>query len=151
MPRPASITATGSASTLWSTGSYAYYGAGNVTRMGHAGYDLVALVHATTNPSVQGYPGDLPTPGATGTNAVSATPPAKAVIAGAAVLPLVTNGSGTVLRDPGSVTKGYPSEGYAYKMVEGQLMIEALFTVPEQDPSKLNGPMNVPIPFWPPL
>jgi hypothetical protein len=60
--------------------------------------------------------------------------------------------AGNVTRDPGSVTKGYPSiEGYAYKMVEGALMIQVLFTVQEHDPSKLNGPMNVPIPFWPPL
>lgn len=58
--------------------------------------------------------------------------------------------AGNVLRDPGSVTKGYPSlEGYAYRMVEGELMIEALFTVQEQDPSKLNEPMNVPILFNP--
>lgn len=56
----------------------------------------VTLVNATTNLSVQGYPGDLPTPGTPGTNVVSATLPAKAVIAGAAVLPLATNGSGTL-------------------------------------------------------
>ncbi|HEY6323483.1 MAG TPA: hypothetical protein VJA16_18230 [Thermoanaerobaculia bacterium] len=56
----------------------------------------VTLVNATTNLSVQGYPGDLPAPGAPGTNVVSASPPGKAVIAGAAVLPLATNGSGTL-------------------------------------------------------
>jgi RHS repeat-associated protein len=54
------------------------------------------LVNATTNLSVQGYPGDLPAPGAPGTNVVSASPPGKAVIAGAAVLPLATDGSGTL-------------------------------------------------------
>ncbi len=56
----------------------------------------VTLVNPTTNLSVKGYPGDLPTPGAPGTNVVSATPPGKVVIAGAAVLPLATNGSGTL-------------------------------------------------------
>ena len=30
-------------------------------------------------------------------------------------------------------------------MVNGQLMIQVLFEVPEQDPSKLNGPMDVPL------
>ena len=61
--------------------------------------------------------------------------------------------AGNVTRDPGSVTKGYPSiEGYAYKMVEGEVVIQVLFTVQEQDPSNLNGPMNVPLlPFYPPL
>jgi RHS repeat-associated protein len=53
----------------------------------------VTLVNATTNLSVQGYPGNLPAPG---TNVVSATPPGKATIAGFAVLPLATNGSGTL-------------------------------------------------------
>jgi hypothetical protein len=54
--------------------------------------------------------------------------------------------AGNVTRDPGSVTKGYPSiEGYAYKMVEGELVIQVLFSVQEQDPSKLNQPMNVPL------
>ena len=56
----------------------------------------VTLVNATTNLSVQGYPGDLPAPGAPGTNVVSASPPDHATIAGAAVLPLATNGSGTL-------------------------------------------------------
>jgi RHS repeat-associated protein len=53
----------------------------------------VTLVNATTNLSVQGYPGNLPAPG---TNVVSASPPGKATIAGFAVLPLATNGSGTL-------------------------------------------------------
>jgi RHS repeat-associated protein len=45
-----------------------------------------------------------------------------------------------------SRTKGFPSiEGFAYKMVQGQLIVEILFTVPEQDPSKLKGPMDVPL------
>jgi hypothetical protein len=45
-----------------------------------------------------------------------------------------------------SSTKGFPSvEGYAYAMVEGQVVVQVLFTVPEQDPSKLNGPMDVPL------
>src|ERR1700674_1346734 len=56
----------------------------------------VTLVNATANLSVQGYPGDLPAPGAPGTNVVSASPPGNAVIAGAAVLPLATDGSGTL-------------------------------------------------------
>jgi len=61
--------------------------------------------------------------------------------------------SGKVTLDPDSVTKGYPSiEGYAYKMVEGEVVIQVLFTVQEQDASNLNGPMNVPLlPFYPPL
>jgi hypothetical protein len=30
-------------------------------------------------------------------------------------------------------------------MVQGELVIQVLFTVQEQDPSKLNGPMTVPL------
>jgi RHS repeat-associated protein len=56
----------------------------------------VTLVGATTNLSVQGYPGDLPAPGAPGTNVVSASPSGHATIASFAVLPLATNGSGTL-------------------------------------------------------
>ncbi len=52
----------------------------------------VTLVSATTTLSVQAYPGDLPAPG---TNVVSARP-ARPAIAGAAVLGLATNGSGTL-------------------------------------------------------
>jgi RHS repeat-associated protein len=53
----------------------------------------VTLVGATTKLWVQGYPGDLAPPG---TNVVSATPPNTSTIAGFAVLPLATNGSGTL-------------------------------------------------------
>jgi RHS repeat-associated protein len=53
----------------------------------------VTLVGATTKLSMQGYAGDLPPPG---TNVVSATPPNTSTIAGFAVLPLATNGSGTL-------------------------------------------------------
>ena len=53
----------------------------------------VTLVGATTNLSVQAYPGDLAVPG---TNVVSANPPGTGTIAGFAVLPLATNGSGTL-------------------------------------------------------
>jgi RHS repeat-associated protein len=53
----------------------------------------VTLAGATTNLWVQGYPGDLAPPG---TNVVSATPPDKSTIASLAVLPLATNGSGTL-------------------------------------------------------
>jgi hypothetical protein len=45
-----------------------------------------------------------------------------------------------------STTKAYPSvEGYAYKMVQGQLMIQILFRVTEKTPDALNGPQNVPL------
>jgi RHS repeat-associated protein len=54
------------------------------------------LVTATANLSLQGYPGDLPAPGAPGTNVVSASPPGHSTIAAFAVLPLATNGSGTL-------------------------------------------------------
>ncbi len=53
----------------------------------------VTIVNATTNLSVQGYPGDL---GPSGTSVVSATVSVNPVIAGMAVLPLATNGSGTL-------------------------------------------------------
>jgi RHS repeat-associated protein len=56
----------------------------------------VTLVTATANLSLQGYPGDLPAPGAPGTNVVSASPPGHSTIAAFAVLPLATNGSGTL-------------------------------------------------------
>jgi RHS repeat-associated protein len=67
MPRPASITATGPTSTLWSTGPYAYDGAGNVTRMGHAGYDLYDGVSRLTTAVVQTNAVDNPTPAANAT------------------------------------------------------------------------------------
>ncbi|HEV3077070.1 MAG TPA: RHS repeat-associated core domain-containing protein [Thermoanaerobaculia bacterium] len=67
MPRPASITATGLASTLWSTGPYAYDGAGNVTEMGHAGYDLYDGVSRLTTAVVQTNAVDNPTPTANAT------------------------------------------------------------------------------------
>jgi hypothetical protein len=48
--------------------------------------------------------------------------------------------------DPNSRTKGYPSiEGYSYKIVNGSLVIETLFTVPETDSKALKGPMDVPL------
>jgi RHS repeat-associated protein len=55
--------------------------------------------------------------------------------------------SGKTQVDPAtSTTKGFPSvEGYAYQVVNGELFIHVLFEVREQDPSKLNGPMNVPL------
>jgi hypothetical protein len=55
--------------------------------------------------------------------------------------------SGQVAVDPTtSSTKGYPSiEGFAYKIVQGQLIVEILFTVQEQDPNKLKGQMDVPL------
>jgi hypothetical protein len=36
-------------------------------------------------------------------------------------------------------------EGFSYKMVQGALVVQKLFQVEEQDPSKLQGPMNVPL------
>src|SRR6202035_1486636 len=54
--------------------------------------------------------------------------------------------SGNAQRLPSSVTKGYPSiEGFAYKIVQGELVVQIIFKVDEQDPSKLNGPMNQPM------
>ncbi|HXO42131.1 MAG TPA: hypothetical protein VN999_11810 [Thermoanaerobaculia bacterium] len=54
--------------------------------------------------------------------------------------------SGAVKVDPSGTTKDYPSiEGYAYRIINGELVIQVLFKVPEQDPSKLKGPMNVPL------
>jgi len=45
-----------------------------------------------------------------------------------------------------STTKGFPSiEGFAYKMLQGELVVQVLFKVEEQDPAKLKGPMNVPL------
>ena len=52
----------------------------------------VTLVGASSSLSVRGYPGDLPAPG---TNVVSTTLP-RSTVAGFAVLPLATNGSGTL-------------------------------------------------------
>jgi RHS repeat-associated protein len=75
---------------------YQVSGACGVPANGQAVALNVTLVGATTNLSVQGYPGDLPAPGASGTNVVSASPPDHATIAGFAVLPLATNGSGTL-------------------------------------------------------
>ena len=67
MPRPASITAASPASTLWSTGPYAFDGAGNVTRMGHAGYDLYDGVSRLTTAVVQTNAVDNPPPAANAT------------------------------------------------------------------------------------
>lgn len=50
------------------------------------------------------------------------------------------------LDSPTSRTKAFPSiEGYAYQMVQGELLIKVLFEVPEEDPSDLNGPMSRPL------
>jgi RHS repeat-associated protein len=54
--------------------------------------------------------------------------------------------SGNITVDPNSRTKGYPSiEGYQYKMVNGQLVIETLFQLPETETKALKGPMDVPL------
>jgi hypothetical protein len=45
-----------------------------------------------------------------------------------------------------SQTKAFPSiEGYAYTMVQGELVIVVLFAVEETTPSALNGEQNVPL------
>jgi RHS repeat-associated protein len=54
--------------------------------------------------------------------------------------------TGVLTIDPSSKTKGFPSiEGFAYRIIEGALVTQILFTVPEQVPSKLKGPMDVPL------
>jgi RHS repeat-associated protein len=59
---------------------------------------------------------------------------------------LAVSPNGKVTVDPSSRTKGFPSiEGYAYRMIQGELVIQILFKVPEQDPSKLKQPMDVPL------
>jgi RHS repeat-associated protein len=89
MPRPASLTSALGASTLWSTGAYAYDGAGNVTTIGPAAfvYDPVSRLASGTvyleatnpvTPASQGYGydafgnltsvGNANTPTDTGTN-----------------------------------------------------------------------------------
>ena len=60
--------------------------------------------------------------------------------------------SGSVSVDPSSTTKGFPSiEGYAYTLVNDQLLVQVLFQIPEQDSSKLKGPMDVQLNQPPPL
>jgi RHS repeat-associated protein len=42
-----------------------------------------------------------------------------------------------------STTKGYPSiEGFAYKFVDGQLVVQLIFSFQEHNPSDLNGPVD---------
>jgi hypothetical protein len=55
--------------------------------------------------------------------------------------------SGKTRMEPGeSQTKAFPSiEGYAYTMVQGELVINVLFNTSERDPDDLNGPQNVPL------
>jgi RHS repeat-associated protein len=54
--------------------------------------------------------------------------------------------AGKVSVNSGSSAKGFPSiEGFAYKIIQGELVVQVLFKVQEQDPSKLNGPLNVPL------
>jgi RHS repeat-associated protein len=54
--------------------------------------------------------------------------------------------SGGVGVNSNSRTKGYPSiEGYAYRIVQGELVIQVLFKVPEEDPSQLDEPMDTPL------
>lgn len=54
--------------------------------------------------------------------------------------------SGGVTVNSNSRTKGYPSiEGYAYRIVQGELVIQILFKVPEEDPSQLDEQMDKPL------
>jgi RHS repeat-associated protein len=54
--------------------------------------------------------------------------------------------SGGVTPSDASVSKGYPSvEGYAYKIVQGQLVIQVLFQQREKTTSELNGLVDDPL------
>jgi len=59
---------------------------------------------------------------------------------------LTIDRKGGVTVGPNSVTKWFPSiEGYAYRIVDGELVIDVLFTKPEEDPEYLKGPMDRPL------
>jgi RHS repeat-associated protein len=57
----------------------------------------------------------------------------------------VDRGGGVTPND-NSATKGYPSvEGYAYRIVQGELVIEVIYRSPEKTPSELDGPVDEPL------